>query len=124
MNLRRFLGFLERRKVNLPVAEDRRKNHRWRHEKAAAEAKDALSKFEETVRMKREDFFKREAINDKQTTVIFSTYREICYWKGPEIGGMKICRHKGHPDAANHAVCICDEDKCPTLALAMKGQAA
>lgn len=123
MNFRRLFHFFERRKRNEPVAEERRRPRRSRHEQADAEYRDALSNFEQTVRMKREDFFKCQ-MEEVRQTIVFSTYREICQQRGPEIMGLRLCRHKQHPDAKDVAHAICDENKCPRIAMALQGIAA
>lgn len=116
--------FGNRRKRDEPRDDDRRGGGgRGDRMKAAEKKADAaLDELNRTVRMRREDFMERAAQNDHQQVVIFSTFREICQQKGPELGAIRLCRHPSHPDAAN-AHKICDENKCPKIMLALKGAA-
>lgn len=123
MNLRRFLSFLERRKHEMPVAVERRHNGRSRYEKARDEMHDAIGELDRTVRTKREDLIKRDC-DAPGKTVIFSTYRDICPQRGPELLGVRYCRHPEHPDKEHTSHTICEERKCPRLFLAMRGLAA
>ena len=120
-SLRRWLARLgDRRREQRPVKQDRRAP-------SVREAKDRLSQAHAQL----DEFLKKHrgesksiASNDRQQVVIFSTWRDICASKGPDIGGLRLCRHKDHPDAANSELAICEECKCPTLSLAMLKGAA
>lgn len=115
-NLRQWLArFRDRRKDNKPVESDRRNP-------SGREAKERLSrahdKFQETVRnITGEKKFVPS--NDRQQVVTFSSYRDICPRQGPTIGEVRFCRHPGHPEAANSAICICEENTCPRLTEAL-----
>ena len=123
MNIRRFISFLERRKHDVPVEKERRVNGRNRYERARDEMHDALGDLEKTIRVRREDLIKRDC-DSPGKTVIFETYRDICPQRGPELIGVRYCRHPDHPDKSTTAHTICEEKKCPRLMLAMRGIAA
>lgn len=106
----------ERRKEQVPVTQERRK---VRMRMADDRLKAALHDLDQTVRISREQFFKREVANDRQQVVTFSSYREICEFKGPEMGSVRLCRNSMHPDASNSALAICDEYKCPKMNAAL-----
>ena len=108
-----FRPLFERRKNHEPVLEERRNRNRKDIDRRL---KEAISEFETVVGVHKDDP-KRVVANDRQQTVIFSTFREVCRAKGPELGRLTLCRHRSHPDAANSALSICDEDKCPILVL-------
>lgn len=117
-----FFRMFDRRKMDKPVSDDRRQR-KPRLKEIDARLKSAVDRLEEkTARMIRGDL-SRCVANDRQQVVIFSTFREICQFKGPEIAALRLCRHKDHPEAANSAYAICDEDKCPSLTAALKGAA-
>lgn len=122
--IRRLLGYKERRTQDLPVSDDRRK--RKTIKEADQSLDNALDRLDQTMRMKRADFIREErvvAVNDSQQTVIFSTFREICRFRGSEALKVTLCRHRRHEDAANSALAVCEEGKCPLILEALKGAA-
>ena len=120
--IRSFLSSVwDRRKVDIPVDMERR--HPTRLRDADRMVKESRERLEQAIKQRLNGVNKKIA-NDCQQTVVFSTYRDICPSKGPEIGGVKLCRDKHHPDASSNEITICEEDKCPRLALAVKGIAA
>lgn len=123
--LERLRGLLrDRRKDSKPVEQERRADDkRSRQKQVDDRLADAIDELDRTVRLRRDDLLKMVAVNDAQQVVIFSTYREICESKGPEIGGMRLCRDSRHPHANDGSVQICDERLCPRLWAALKGAA-
>lgn len=122
-NLRAVIRRLfDRRKVDTPVATERR-HGKMKIQEADKRLRDVVDKLEErTVRMRREDFLKFSA-NDSQQVVVFSSFQEICSWTGPQLGKIRLCRHDQHPDAANSQTAICEESKCPIMNPALRGAA-
>lgn len=116
-----FRKLFDRRKRDTPVQYERR-NNKFHIRDVDERLRTVVNKLEErTSRLRREDL-ERATANDAQQVVIFSTFRDICQFKGPQMAMMRFCRHPNHPDAAN-SVRICEEDKCPKIMAALKGAA-
>lgn len=116
-----------RRREKRPVDKDRRgpPGTGGRHRQAEERLLNAIDDLEKTVSIKRDDMKRLalEAVNDRQQVVIFSTFREICRFSGPDLGPIRLCKHAEHPEAANSQITICEEGSCPVLSLAIKGAA-
>ncbi len=111
----------DRRTHDEPVSLERRKRKVSMRD-ADKRLHESMDRFEQTVRIKREDFFRREVSNDIQQTVQFSTYREICSFK-VDAGIHRLCRHSNH-EAANTGIAKCNEELCPVMrGFALKGAA-
>ena len=54
------------------------------------------------------------AVNDQQQHVIFSTFAEICEWRGPMLLGVHVCRHKDNA-TSNGSSGQCLEAYCPFM---------
>lgn len=121
----RFL-FGNRRKRDDPHDDDRRGGGGGgfgKMKEADKKLRDSVDELNRTVRLRRDDF-KCVVANDRQQVVIFSTFREICTSKGPQIGWMRLCRHDNHVNANDPRGAICDEELCPKLnAALLKGAA-
>ena len=117
-------GREDRRTKAIPVANDRRRK-KMSIKEVDQKLGDAMDNLERTIRMKRDDFFnERVAVaNDIQTVVVFKTFAEICRFRGSDSLTLRICRNERHQDAANSALAICNEEKCPLILEALKGAA-
>lgn len=110
-NLREFFSRIGgRRKVNVPVDQDRRGI-------GLKEAKDRLKsahdRLEEMVKQQTSPR-KREVANDIQHQVQFVTFRDICTFSGSKELAIRLCKHPKH-EAANTGIATCDELLCPLL---------
>lgn len=106
---RRLFG--DRRTHDESVVVERRTTHKRKD--VDDRLKNAVHDFEQTVRMRREDLFKRLAVNDVQQTVQFNTFRMIC--KHTLLAGEhRLCRHPDH-EAANTGIAKCAEQVCPIM---------
>lgn len=103
-DLFRRLFLKERRGASAPVAVDRR---RPRMRAAESALQESIDRFEKTVRLRKSML----AQNDPQNIVEFSTFTEICTFKGPKLGEMTICRH---PDC-KRTVTACAQENCPFM---------
>ena len=110
-----------RRTHDEPVAEERRV--KLKHKEVYKRFDESMEHFDQTIRMKRDDFFRGEKFtaNDSQQVVIFSTFREICAYRLTQ-GQYRLCKHPKH-EAANTGVAKCEEQLCPALAAALRGAA-
>ena len=55
-----------------------------------------------------------KAANDQQQHVLFSTFAEICEFRGQMLLGVHICRHKDNP-TTNGVSGQCQEAHCPFI---------
>lgn len=101
----RKLFFRERRENHLPVQKERR---RPKMKAAAAALDESIDRLNKTVRLKSSIL----ASNDPQQVVQFSTFTEICTFKGPHLAGQNICRH---PDC-KASITMCAQENCPFMA--------
>lgn len=94
----------DRRSAAVQVEKDRRKP---RMKQADTLMVSSIDHLDRTIRLRRSI----RAQNDPQNIVEFSTFTEICTFKGPEIAGQTMCRHvdfKGMPTA-------CAQHHCPFM---------
>lgn len=103
-DLLRRMFFMERREASAPVAVDRR---RPRMKAAESALQESIERFEKTVRLRKSML----AQNDPQNIVEFSTFTEICTFKGPQMGEIRICRH---PDC-KRTLTACAQENCPIM---------
>ena len=104
---------INRRKQDVPVSIDRRVG-KTKMRDADKMLRDAIQDLEQTVRLKREDFLKREVANDIQHQVQFVTFRDICSFSGSKELAIRLCRNPKH-EAANTGIATCEETLCPLL---------
>lgn len=115
----------DRRHENLPVNSERRTPVRRHSAKEAQKRRDAaFEDLDKTVRMRREDLYERAVANDLQQVVLWGPFRDDCKLRGSDALKVRLCRHPRHEDAANSALAICEEQKCPILLEAIRGAAA
>lgn len=108
--IREMLRFFDRRRRSEPVVVERR--HTKPSLKSSREhLRTALREFDSAARRLTGE--KREVANDIQQTVKFSTFREICTFRVPQVQ-VRLCRHPKH-DAANTGTAACDEQLCPIM---------
>jgi hypothetical protein len=87
----------------------------------------AVEDLERTVRLRQDDIENgghQRTTNDMQQVVIFHTLQDACRFRGPDALKVRLCRHERHQDAANTALAICEEGKCPIILEAIRGGAA
>ena len=112
----------DRRKEHLPVQVDRRKPRitGWKESSKTLDA--AIDRLQSEL--KRHNSYERvEVANDIQQVVVFRTFAAICKYRNDALQ-IRLCRNPRHQDAANTALAICTEEKCPMMLEAISGGVA
>lgn len=117
-SVRRWFSWItDRRRINVPVSDERRGRKRLsRMQEADKRLEEAMERLDRTVRLERKDW--KYSANDMQQEVIFPTFRSVCRY-ALEAGEHRLCRHPLH-EAANTGIAPCAEEICPILLGATK----
>ena len=111
----------DRRQTQRPVDVDRRHENPKEKRPTISQANErflkSLGDFDETVARvkKNEGKTERVAVNDLQQVVLFPSLQQVCRFRGPDALKVRLCRNERHQDAANTALSICEERKCPLI---------